>query len=285
MRVQHAVLSIPKRHQTVSGDAHQVREDLAYPFVASVARAHGFLVLPQQIARFARSISVELVREGMFPTDVSEMTPLSFDGIECALREVFPEPGLGAAAACVSVDLHGCLRIAHLGNCRLFQYDPARFEGIVQLTEDHTPAHPAEEVRLQAYTDPPNRFYLKRHGEYFPPIDLSHVRLHVREEQDATISRSLRCTRGFGHALFRPAVSHEPEVQTFALRKDVPSLFALCTAGGSKLTRNVFRDFWQSGKQEIPSIDDIASLAHVKSAKKTKGPKHDTTIIFFRISP
>jgi hypothetical protein len=283
MTIEHAIVAVAKRRHLISEDAHAVAQAPDQTFAASVVDGQGFHTQKTEISSFAQFVALQLVDRMKQSTD-SEFIPKLFDEVQHKVEDQFPNQLVGAAAACLVVDASLLLRIAYVGDCRLFRYDPEHFEGVERLTKNHTPKHAAEMLRLRECCQS-GKFRVVTHQSDVPLFDDPVQRLHFVEEPIGCSCESLSYTRGFGYARFRPALTHEPEIRSIELVRGTSNLFALCSNGGSKVVRRVFRHLLRQEFDASVDLRIVSQLAEEKLAGKVKGPKHDTTIIFFKVSP
>ncbi|MCX6715336.1 MAG: hypothetical protein NTX72_06010 [Candidatus Uhrbacteria bacterium] len=283
MAIEHAIVAAAKKRGTISEDAYAVAHTSGEPFVASVVDGRGFHARRHEVADLAQFIASELVCD--LQQDANpDMLPKWFDEVQDAVEHRFPNIPMGASAACLIVDRSRVLRLAHVGNCRLFRYAPEHFEGAERLTKDHTPGLEKEKRRLEGFCQTGN-FRVIRHGQDIPLIDVAEDRLHFLEQCVGYSRDSLSYTRGFGHARFRPALTHEPEICTFELPQDTVNIFALCSHGGSRIVRHVFRRLQQMELDATVTLEMLSQMAKDRIDEKPKGPRDDTTIIFFKVLP
>lgn len=283
MEIEHAIVAAAKKGNPISEDAYAIRNASGEPFVASVVDGRGFHASRHEVANLAQFIASELVSD--LKQDANpDILPKWFDEVQDEIEHRFPNTPIGAAAACLIVDRSHILRLAHIGNCRLFRYAPEHFEGIERLTKDHTPGRKQEKKRLEEFCQSGN-FCVIRHGQDIPMIDLSEDRLHFLDQHVGYSEDSLSYTRGFGHPRFRPALTHEPEVCTFELPQGTANIFALSSHGGSRIVRYVFRRLQQQELDTTVSLETLSQMAKDRISEKLKGPKDDTTVIFFKVSP
>lgn len=283
MTIEHAIVAVAKRRHPISEDAYAVAQAPDQTFAASVVDGHGFHTQKTEVADFAQFVASQLVDRMKQSVD-SGFIPKWFDEIQHEVEDQFSNQLVGAAAACLVVDASFLLRIAYVGDCRLFRYAPDHFEGAERLTKDHTPGRADEEIRL-AECCRCGDFRIVRRGTYIPSFVTPEQRLHFVEGPIGCSRESLSYTRGFGHSRFRPALTHEPEIRSIELVRGTSNLFALCSDGGSKVVRHVFRRLLQQEFDASVDLRVVSQLAEEKLAEKTKGPKHDATIIFFKVSP
>lgn len=283
MTIDHAIVATAKKRLAISEDAYAIAHASGQPFVASVVDGHGFHAQKKDVADFAQFVASQLVDDVRQSADV-EVFPKWFDEVQQAVEDRFPDQWIGAAAACLSVDASSVLHLAHVGDCRLYRYAPTHFEGAERLTRDHTPDHKEEKKRLEEICRCGD-FCVMRHGENIPLFNLAEYRLHFLEKQVGFSRDSLSYTRGFGHPNFRPALTHEPDVQSIELIPGIPNIFALCSDGGKKVVRHVFRRLQQQEMDTTVDLATLSQMAEEKLAERPKGPKHDVTIIFFKVTP
>ncbi|OGL96604.1 hypothetical protein A2318_02935 [Candidatus Uhrbacteria bacterium RIFOXYB2_FULL_45_11] len=283
MTIEHAVVAVAKRRHPISEDAYAVAQALDQTFAASVVDGHGFHTQATEVADFAQFVALQLVDRMKQCVD-SDVIPKWFDEVQHKVEDRFPNQSVGAAAACLVVDASFLLRVAYVGDCRLFRYTPECVEGVEWMTKDHTPECVDERLRLEACGQF-GKFRIIRHGADVPLFAIPEQRLHFVDGPIGCSEESLSYTRGFGHSRFRPALTHVPEIRSIELVRDTPNLFALCSDGGTKIVRRVFRRLLQQEFDASVDLRVVTQLAEEKITEKTKGPKHDATIIFFKVSP
>ena len=283
MTIEHAIVATAKKRFLISEDAYAIANASGLPFVASVVDGHGFRAQKKDVADFAQFIASELVRSVNLHADTGAVSG-AFEEVQRAVEHRFPNVPIGAAAACLFVDDSFALRFAHVGDCRLYRYSPSHFEGTERLSKDHTPEHEMEKKRLEEICRCGD-FRIMRHGESIPTYNMAEYRLHFLERFAGFSHDSLAYTRGFGHPSFRPAFTHEPDVRSVPVSSDEPNIFALCSDGGSKTVRHVFRELSRDDTDTTIGVDELSERAKTKLAERRKGPKHDATIIFFKVSP
>lgn len=283
MTIEHAIVAAAKKRRPISEDAFAVVHASGEPFIASVVDGRGFRVGRHEVANLAQFIASELVDDLKENPDPNAL-PRWFDEVQDAVAHRFPNLSIGASAACLVVDRSSRLHLAHVGNCCLLRYAPERFEGVERLSHDHTPHLEKEKKRLDRYCRMGN-FRVIRHGHDIPLLDMSEDRLHYLEPGVGYSRHSLSYTRGFGHANFRPALTHAPEVCAVELPQDTTNIFALCSHGGSKIVNQVFRRLQRQEQDVSINLEQLSQMANDCIKEKLKGPKDDTTIIFFKVSP
>ncbi|OGL61976.1 hypothetical protein A3C09_01450 [Candidatus Uhrbacteria bacterium RIFCSPHIGHO2_02_FULL_47_44] len=283
MIIDHTVLSLKRRHEYVSEDAYHVPKKMRFPFFAAVVNGGSMSVPQSRVAEFSTCIVQRLVASfeelGSSPDAFVRM----FDQAEQEVEIRFPHQPIGATAACVSLTKEGVLNIAHIGDCRLARYAKDNFDGMDRLTHDHNADRKEELDRLQPFVKS-GSFQIRLCGEWTPILDFRKRRLHYFETQRGWSDHSLRSTRAFGHPQFRPAVTHEPCVQTQQIDPNEPALYALSSKEGYKIVRKVFHRL-QDRRETDVSLEQAEGLAREFFAQKPKGPKQDITIIFFKVSP
>lgn len=283
MTIEHAIVAVAKRRHPISEDAYAVVQAPDQTFAASVVDGHGFHTQKTEVADFAQFVASQLVDRMKQRAD-SEFIPKWFDEVQHEVEDQFPNQLVGAAAACLVVDTSFLLRVAYVGDCRLFRFSPEHFEGVERMTKDHTPERTDEKQRLAECCQFGN-FRIIRHGTHIPLFVTPEQRLHFVDGPIGCSRESLSYTRGFGYSRFRPALTHEPEIRSIELVRDTPNLFALCSDGGTKVVRHVFRQLLQQEFDASIDLQVVSRLAEERLAEKAKGPRHDATIIFFKVSP
>lgn len=276
MTVDHCVVTFPQKREQVSRDSHVIGRAEGAPFFAAVVSGHGDEHLHPKIIRFSACTAGELARQFVSRKHPSAF-PEIFDGVHEHLVEEFGTERLGAVAACVAID-NGQMTIAFTGNCRVYQFVPGSDNSTRLLTEDHCCDNHAEAERLRPFIQEGN-FRSISHG----PGGFPFRRLHRAFHGLPQASSSVAWTRGFGHAEFRPALTHEPEIRVIPIERSVPTLFALCSGGGDTTVRKTFKFL---KKREIP-VDaiDASSLADLARRKTPLRPDHDVTAIFLKLTP
>lgn len=283
MNIDYAIVELAKRRREHCGDACVVTQTSNFPFFATVVDAHGFFEQKVHESMFAQFVANELSVQANKDTG-SQNVPEWFEEVQQAVKRQFDDQFIGATSACLTVDALNVLRLAHAGNCRVYQYNPFCQDGTERLTKGHTLCLSSEQKRLELFCEA-DRFRIMTHGVSIPAAKFSEKRLHYFEPLYGWSRKSLHYTRGFGHANFRPAFTHEPEVQQIQLESGTTHLFALSSDGGSKAVKHVFR---QLRTGEIPgdsSVHEFSEIAEAKLSEKVKGPKHDAAIIFLKVSP
>lgn len=283
MNIAHSVVAVPKKDRPISEDAHAIIVGSSQCVFATVVDGHGFHERRSDVAAFSKFVANQLALQAQRHKDLSDM-PAWFEDVQNSVKDRFSERALGAAAACLFVDKAGSLKLAHAGDCRLFCFDAMRTDGTTQLSEDHVPEHPVERGRLSVVCEP-SKFSIRTRGADIPLPGFSQKRLHYFEKLYGWSRKSLRYTRGFGHPSFRPAFTHEPDVQEIPFEIGSTHIFALCSDGGTKAVRHVFRELWQNGTADTVGVQELATLANDKLLEGPKCPKHDATIIFFKVFP
>lgn len=283
MKIEQAVVAVTKRGKPVSRDArilHALSENIRF---AAIASSRGYKGKDADGALFAQRAVVSLLEEATKNASATAI-PDWFAATQSALQREFSQHALGASALCVMIKPDDQMVVAHAGHCRLFRFHPENPDGACLITQDHTPDHKGEETRL-AETLRLGKIAVMKHGEHFPPILEEKRYLHYLIPRYGWSKERIRCTRGFGYPHFLPAVTHDPDVQTLQIQPDKTQFFALCTTGSTKAVLYAFKQIQGTLDPYRFHVEDLVEMVRTKLMEKPKGPKHDVTIIFFRISP
>ncbi len=279
MSVEFSVLCVAQKGREVSGDAFCVSHD---PFFATIADAHGSKDHLDHVALVAQMVATGL-SIGVSKDRSLQNAVRHFDVVQEAVQSNPDFSALSAVATCLQVQSSN-ISLVQAGDVRLYQFDPEAFEGSVKLTKDHNPDHPDEEVRLNPFYES-GKFIAMNKGFHCGGFDLRRRRLHVRTpEGNGWSTYSTRVTRGFGNQEFQPAVTHKPQFIEIPFDPGKSHLYAFCSDGGNKFVKRVFRKLKEEGLcTEIP--ENLVQMAQTMIDENSAHPKHDVTIIFFRISP
>ena len=277
MYIEHALVSVTRRHRHLSGDAVRISDDSS---LFTIADAHGPRELEREISSLGEFIAGEL--QDRFLSEVSrENAARHFQEVQALANERFDLNALSGVATSLQIR-PSTIALAHAGNCRLYRHE-RNLEGFVRLTDDHNLDLSREYGRLLPFLAG-GSFSQKNYGLTGFASDLQYHRLHVRESPTSWSMASTRNTRGFGKNAFRPAFTEEPECVRIPICLDKPTIYAFCSDGGKGIVEKVFARSALLVK-EVEDVDDLASMAHEILAEHPKRPKHDITIIFFRVTP
>lgn len=278
------VVAFPKRDKPVLRDARVIQTFPDGTRFAAVVDARGFSEPCADIAQFAQqAVSTLAQLASTYPTE--SMIPSWFEATQTFLTDHYRERRIGAAACALMFKPDQTLVVAHAGNSRLYRFNRENLDGTQSITVDHTMDRPDEVERVRSLLSPTG-VSVQQHGHNFPPAFRTKPYLHHFVERHGWSAERLRCTRGFGHESFRPVFTHVPEIRILQEESlHNTRFYALCTKGGAKAVRYAFRRLLDLGDPGYMSIQELADLARTKLLANPKGPKHDATIIFFRVSP
>lgn len=271
MKVQYTVVSMPSDKGSLSEDAYIVKE--GNPFFAAIADGHGFSPrVPDFATRVVECLCELVVLQSNSFGEAFDATAAHVTEEFCgdAVGKIVPK--IGAVASCLTVD-RGRIHLAQAGDCRLYVATDFS-QGFTRLTQDHNCHHSQERERLQPFIDS-GRFAI------WPPFvdenysELPRRRLSKYERNELIVG--ILPTRAFGDWNYRPALTHEPEVQSFELSSVTPgSVFALCSDGGNRYVERVFAEI--RGNSTQVSVADLEGLTRSHLAFLAD----DVTIIYFR---
>ncbi len=283
--IEYAAVVAHKKCRPASQDAYAVQmPEGEKPFLATIVDGHGHIEAHEIVAAFSTHVAHALQMHANTDPLFSDASAW-FHHVQHVVEQKFGTHRVGATAACVSVNMHARTGVvAYVGDCRLHRFSPQAEHATERLTEDHVPEQEQEKARLTACIQA--KFLLLQHKNLLIEQNASKMRLHFFDTPHGWSKKSLRATRGFGHPDFRPAFVAEPDIVTFTYASDTPTLFALCSSGGSNIVQHVFSRLTEQFSDPLAiRTTELAEIAHARLAERLRGPKRDTTIIFFRISP
>ncbi len=270
MQIHCTVISAPKfgreRKKELSEDAYAHTAEGQWPFIAVVADAHGQANgVAANLAQFVANRLVELFVSDQTVATYSQM----FLSVQREIVTHFSQFLNGAVATCLIVE-KGKIIIAHVGNCRVYAFDPVLFSASKVLTQDHTVENAAERMRLQPFFE---------RGSFAMRFYEGKRRLYVKKNDGSLSNLSLLSTRGFGNPDFHPAFTYEPEVRTIPIDPNIPHMFAVCSHASSELVERMF--LWA----KVTGISSLDGVSGIAGRKMPTEPKEDMTILLVEILP
>ncbi len=284
LHVAHVVVAASRKKHPISEDACVVLNEPGQPFFATVVDGHGWNERRIEIAGFAQFVANELAKQ--FAGKSEEVFPEIFAEVEKSVSRKFDNRTIVAVATCVSV-VDGPMpkvTIAHAGDCRVYRFSAEASHGCEIHTRDHRVSDKKEEVRLTPFVQSGN-FRIVDLGYGHISFGLEKLRLQHRDSPAHWSRESLAVTRGFGLCAFHPALTPQPDVTSFTLNPERTFLFALCSDGGRKIVQKVFEQLRKENDAVSHSLEALKEMAEMRLMQTHGTPKHDTTIIFFRVSP
>ncbi|MFH1711973.1 MAG: hypothetical protein ABH846_01925 [Patescibacteria group bacterium] len=286
--LRDAVVDLPKKVSgggRVSEDAHvALRHNGCYFYF--VIDVHGVskpndkkldLALNAEKRRFARYIESEFAIACYRFGDPQKLNRV-FSEITKMIDITFSDGHFGAAVAGCVIDEDG-VTIVHLGDSRVYAFDPDITKGYRQLTVDHNPANPVELARLRELDPKQESFRVIVHPIVKRPIRADNVelRLHYVNGQGKESDQSIAMTRGFGDKLFRPAFCQLPEINWWPHNRFPPeAILAVCSDGASQAVEDTFGYYANIDVQP----DAAACKFRCESLLHNYGPADDATAIF-----
>lgn len=269
MRVEHKVVTRTATRHPHSEDAYKVSRGSSKRFVVAVSDGHGKDECSEHASMLSRRVAKDLVHEYLARQDVSRF-PEICAVVQRKIEHEFRKIPVGAVATCVVVTETG-LTIAQVGDCVVMKFTPTAERFADRLTQDHSPDHPSEVVRLRAIYET---------GLFKPDIRVKGnyciTRLKCVKEGVGTMGPS----RSFGDPDFCPAVISEPEVTSIDFISN-DELYAICSDGGEDTVRSVFHRL----KEEDVSMNEqfMETVERFAFEQMPIRPRDDITIVFFRV--
>lgn len=266
--MEYVACSSPRSGEDYSEDAHVVIESGGTFLAAVIDTHHREVYTHEQASAVAKATAEAFAQGAQVPRD--RLLSALERADQFLLRH---HPDFGAVVT--AVEVRGTqMTVAQLGDSRLYQSNWNQ-TGYEVLTPTHTAQNPQELARMEP---------LLLSGTFQVRVDVhdGHVihRLYARRWWRFWHPSGLVPTRTIGNALFRPAVSAQPQMLTIDLAQTpARTLFVLCSDGAQAVVERMYQHL--RVRARLVKMEDVQTFIEQEFLFEHDD---DATIVCFRVT-